>query len=70
MKKQTRCAPSMTALIQYSRIWGHDWSDLELMSDNWLDSNCSNRPVGTLDSDCDVDFKDFAILAENWLEGT
>ncbi|MFZ0034671.1 MAG: right-handed parallel beta-helix repeat-containing protein [Sedimentisphaerales bacterium] len=31
------------------------------------DSPC---PTGDLDGDCDVDFKDFAILAENWLAGT
>jgi hypothetical protein len=31
------------------------------------DSPC---PAGDLDGDCDVDFKDFAILAENWLVGT
>ena len=31
------------------------------------DSPC---PAGDLDGDCDVDFKDFAILANNWLVGT
>jgi parallel beta-helix repeat protein len=31
------------------------------------DSPC---PAGDLDGDCDVDFKDLEILANNWLEGT
>jgi hypothetical protein len=31
------------------------------------DSPC---PAGDLDGDCDVDFKDLAILADNWLVGT
>jgi hypothetical protein len=40
------------------------------MCDNWLDDNCSSIPEGNFDSDCDVDFKDYAILAGNWLTGT
>jgi hypothetical protein len=40
----------------------------------WLiaPANTSTKPcpAGDLDFDCDVDFKDLAILADNWLKGT
>jgi len=46
--------------------------DLENFCEHWLETGCVN-PFGCegtdLDNDTDVDFKDFAILAQNWLMG-
>jgi len=30
-------------------------------------TRCINKPLEDLDDDCDVDFKDFAIMAKNWM---
>jgi hypothetical protein len=42
-----------------------DLSDLLLMAINWL----SNDPVTDISGDAIINFLDFAILAEHWLEG-
>ena len=45
-----------------------DRDDLEVLAENWLENNCSNVPQGNLDLDCDVDFADFAIFADEWAD--
>lgn len=42
------------------------WSDMAILSSNWLKDDCGNVPKGNLDLDCDVDFTDFSILAGGW----
>jgi hypothetical protein len=33
-------------------------------------AGCSIEPEGDLDGDCDVDFRDYGLMADNWLVGT
>ncbi len=43
---------------------GVTWEDLRLFCLSWLGSDCND----SLDGDCDVDFEDYAILAQDWLK--
>ena len=49
-----------------------DWNDVNVLSVNWLDSNCSDANGWCSGADIDesnsVDFFDFALLANNWLQ--
>ncbi|MHC4749764.1 MAG: CBM96 family carbohydrate-binding protein [Planctomycetota bacterium] len=53
-----------------------DIADLEILVNYWLDDNwateptphCPRKPESDVDGDCKVNFKDFAILAMEWLE--
>ncbi len=40
--------------------------DLAILAEHWLEDNCAVVPLGNLDSNCDVDFKDFAIFAYSY----
>ena len=48
---------------------GVDWYDLNTMSLEWLLNDCINVPQANLNSDCVVNFQDYAILAQDWLKG-
>ena len=45
-----------------------DYEDLDLFTEEWLANNCSDKPRRNLDNDCDVDFSDYAIMADYWME--
>lgn len=45
-----------------------DNDDLDLFTEDWLKNDCDNVPRRNLDSDCDVDLGDYAILADYWME--
>jgi hypothetical protein len=47
-----------------------DGLDVILPSEAMSGASINVCPAGDLDGDCDVDFKDLAILANNWLVGT
>jgi hypothetical protein len=46
-----------------------DMSDLALLAEQWLQTNCGQCNGADLTGDWKVDFADFAALAANWLEG-
>ena len=48
-----------------------DFSDLDVLSKNWLKTGCGPCDCNEVDLTCDgaVDFADFAILALHWLAG-
>ncbi len=45
-----------------------DENDLNLFTEGWLENDCYDVPRGNMDFDCDADFKDYAVLADYWLE--
>lgn len=45
-----------------------DMEDLECFVDNWLDTDCGQCNGADFDGNNDVDFYDFAMLANNWLK--
>jgi len=45
-----------------------DEDDLDTFTMEWLVNDCYDVPRGNMDIDCDVDFKDYAIFADNWLD--
>ena len=45
-----------------------DNNDLDLFTDDWLKNDCDDVPRRNLDDDCDVDFSDYAVLADYWME--
>jgi hypothetical protein len=45
-----------------------DLLDLECLADNWLDDDCGNCNGADFDGDHNVNFFDFAVMAENWLK--
>ena len=45
-----------------------DNNDLDLFTEDWLENNCDDVPRKNLDDDCDVDFGDYAVLADYWME--
>jgi endoglucanase len=52
----------------YSGVRGFE--DLKGFAENWLSSGCTDTPAcggADLDGDKDVDFFDFAVLAEEWM---
>jgi hypothetical protein len=49
-----------------------DWFDVEWLANRWLDDDCMYNGwcyEADLNYDFLVNFKDFARLAENWLQG-
>ncbi len=42
-----------------------NFDDLIIMASYWLDTNTPSC-IGDLDGDCNVDFRDFAILSQHW----
>jgi hypothetical protein len=45
-----------------------DLLDLKCLADNWLDSDCGNCNQADFSGDNKVNFYDFVIMAENWME--
>jgi hypothetical protein len=45
-----------------------DLADLECLVDNWLDDNCGTCNGADFYDDDMVNFLDFAIMAENWMQ--
>jgi hypothetical protein len=49
-----------------------DWTDLTIFVEGWLDSNCSDANYwcywADINRNTEVDFTDFALMADNWLE--
>jgi len=43
-----------------------DFEDLLVLISGWMGNNCNDALVGNLNYDCDVDFVDYAIFAENY----
>ncbi len=65
---------SVSALALEGDITGNltvDWDDLSVISNNWLDDNCSLSlwcEGADINHSNDVSFTDFALLANNWLQ--
>jgi hypothetical protein len=45
-----------------------DYNDLDLFTEDWMENDCNSVPRRNLDVDCDVDLKDYAVLADEWLD--
>ncbi len=45
-----------------------DWLDLDCLADNWLSSSCGVCNQADFSGDNKVNFSDFAIMAENWMQ--
>jgi hypothetical protein len=43
-------------------------NDLPAFPDFWLVNDCNETAVVDLNGDCIVNFYEFAVLAENWLQ--
>jgi hypothetical protein len=64
--------PDDAGTWQVSRAVGTDESDLAILAANWLEvtCDCSNNWCGGVDFDYSstLDFADFCVLAQHWLE--
>ncbi|MFH1616440.1 MAG: LamG-like jellyroll fold domain-containing protein [Planctomycetota bacterium] len=71
--KATTILPSL-ARIAVLRVYNRVLSEAEIIQNYEAGFNlpvtygCSELIKGDLDSDCDADFSDFAIMADNWLK--
>jgi pectate lyase len=45
-----------------------DNNDLDVLTGEWLVNDCNSIPFSEMDDDCDVDFREYAMLAVDWLE--